>query len=313
MAQGEGYISMAYESEYQEQQRNGDVDKRKEYWEIAKGLQKVDGLTTSKYLETIIEDTVSGKYDTSIAEQKVSDYYAAIDPDSPQHDTKEPDLVTARIVAYLETDDFKFSPVLLKSIHRDLFQDVLPYKWVGAYRDVNITKEEEVLDGDTVQYANYSNIKEYLEYDFEEERSAKYSVPFSKEHVKRFADFTSKIWQTHPFREGNTRTVSTFLIKYLRYLGVDVNNEPFINNSKFFRDALVRSNYSNLQKGIRPDFSYLNMFFENILQGAENDLGALELAVPIKNTSFDTASKEMREVRREQAYGKGIDSKDLDQ
>jgi len=39
----------------------------------------------------------------------------------------------------------------------------------------------------------------------------------------------------------------------------------------------VRSNYANLQKGIHPEFSYLEKFFENVLLGAGHDLKALDL------------------------------------
>lgn len=256
---------------------NDDLQKRKEYWEIAKGLQKVDGLETSQYLETIIEDTVEGKYDTKIAEKKVEEYYLEINPDSPENQNREADLVSTRITVCLEKDDFKFSPVMLKSIHKDLFHDILPYKWVGAFRSVNITKDEEILKGKSVKYANWDTIQEYLKYDFDEQKNVRYTLPFTSEQVRAFSNFISGIWQTHPFREGNTRTISTFLIKYLRNLGMEINNDPFKQYSDWFRDALVRSNYSDLQKRIHPEFLYLNMFFENILMNAGHDLNSLDL------------------------------------
>ena len=215
------------DSGYKVLRPNDDLQKRKEYWEIAKGLQKVDGLETSQYLETIIEDTINDIYGTKTAEKKLEEYYSELHVESPEYKSREADLVSARITVCLEKGDFKFSPIMLRSIHKDLFQDILPYTWVGTFRLVNITKDEKILNGKSVEYANWDSIQDYL--------------------------------------------------KYLRNLGVEINNNPFKQHSDWFRDALVRSNYSNLEEGIYPDFLYLNLFFENILMNAGHDLDSLNL------------------------------------
>ena len=51
--------------------------------------------------------------------------------------------------------------------------------------------------------------------------------------------------------EGNTRTTAVFFIKYLRTLGFSATNDIFTENAWYFRNALVRANYTNLQKGMR--------------------------------------------------------------
>ena len=79
--------------------------------------------------------------------------------------------------------------------------------------------------------------------------------------VKHIAQFTSDIWQIHPFCEGNTRTTAVFIIKYLRSLGFNVNNTTFEKNSWYFRNALVRANYQNLQKGIYKETIHLARYF----------------------------------------------------
>ncbi|MBO4731520.1 MAG: winged helix-turn-helix transcriptional regulator, partial [Spirochaetaceae bacterium] len=84
--------------------------------------------------------------------------------------------------------------------------------------------------------------------------------------------FIANIWQIHPFGEGNTRTTAVFTIKYLKSLGFNVNNEPFKNNSWYFRNALVRANYTNMQKGIYMNTEYLERFFRNLLLGEHNEL-----------------------------------------
>ncbi len=79
-------------------------------------------------------------------------------------------------------------------------------------------------------------------------------------------------WQIHIFGEGNTRTTAVFFIKYLRSLGFNVTNEVFAGNAWYFRNALVRANYTNIQKGIHEDRSFLEIFLRNLLMGENNEL-----------------------------------------
>ena len=136
----------------------------------------------------------------------------------------------------------------------------------------DITKKEDILNGDTVKYVNYQDIESYFDYDFKEEKSFDYSKLNNDELINHIAKFTSSIWQVHPFGEENTRTTAVFIEKYLNSMGFNVNNEMFKNNSVYFRNALIRSNYGNIPKGIYPTFNYLRMFFENLLQGKNNEL-----------------------------------------
>ena len=85
--------------------------------------------------------------------------------------------------------------------------------------------------------------------------------------VKHIAKFVSGLWQIHPFSEGNTRTTAVFTILYLRSMGLDVTNNLFANHSWYLRNALVRANYPNVQKGILRNSKYLERFFRNLLLG----------------------------------------------
>lgn len=272
---------MAYREDipYSEVQGEQNLMKRKDYWEIGKGLQAVDGLPTSGYLEQVMQDTIAGKYDTETAIKKLKEYYVEINPDSPAFETKEGDEVTARIVAILETYSFTFSPIMLKTIHRGLFEGIetlCEYR-PGEFRKVNLTKEEPVLNRESMVYADWRMISEQLNYDFEQEKNVKYNVPFGYEEVKKITKFISGIWETHAFREGNTRTTAVFLILYLRSMGVPTNNDYFKTHSEYFRDALVRSNYNKIAKGIKTDSTYLEKFFENMLLDGTYDLDSLDL------------------------------------
>ena len=90
--------------------------------------------------------------------------------------------------------------------------------------------------------------------------------------INHIVDFVTLLWQNHPFREGNTRTTAVFVIKYLRSIGFEVNNDLIAENSWYFRNALVRANYRNPLKNIEPDRSFLIKFFRNLILGEQNDL-----------------------------------------
>lgn len=63
-----------------------------------------------------------------------------------------------------------------------------------------------------------------------------------------------------------------FTIQYLRSMGFNVENDLFTNHSWYFRNALVRANYQNIQKGIKREPVYLERFFRNLLIGENNEL-----------------------------------------
>ena len=90
--------------------------------------------------------------------------------------------------------------------------------------------------------------------------------------IHHLAVFISGLWQIHIFGEGNTRTTAVFFIKYLRTLGFSVTNDIFAENAWYFRNALVRANYTNLQKGIHETTEYLEVFLRNLLLNEKNEL-----------------------------------------
>lgn len=149
-------------------------------------------------------------------------------------------------------------------------------------RDYEISKKEWVLDGASVSYGFAFELKGALSHDIQRERDFKYTGMDMSEIVKHIAQFTSDIWQIHPFCEGNTRTTAVFIIKYLRSLGLDVNNTTFEKNSWYFRNALVRANYQNLQKGIYKETIHLESFFRNLLIGEDNILMNRHLHIKAK-------------------------------
>ncbi len=249
-------------------------------WRTAIGLQTVDGLEVSPYLIDTAKKHIEGDLTLNEVKALVKQYYETKDVrrQLPER-TEEADTVAARITEILSESTFSLSPIEFIAIHRRLFEGVYPL--AGQLRDYNITKKEWVLRGETVYYTSAQSLRETLEYDFAQERNYRYSAINTDEALAHILKFISGLWQIHPFGEGNTRTTAVFTIKYLRSFGFKVNNELFAKHSWYFRNALVRANYTNLQQGIIATPIYLERFFRNLL---------FNETVPLKNREMLVSS-----------------------
>lgn len=251
---------------------------KKLQWDMAIGLQEVDNLKPSKYLEQLLEENVSGNLTIKQVEEDLREYY--IEKDKKQelnHNELECDFVATRIVELLQIDNFELSVDYLKYIHKYLFQDV--YEFAGEFRNINFAKHEKILNNDSVAYGDCKALKESLEYDISLEKEKNYKDMNVVEVINNITKFSSSIWQVHPFREGNTRTTALFIEKYLISLGYEVDNTLFKDKSVYFRNALVRSNYFNNYLNIKEDNNYLVKFYENLLLGKNNNLHSQDLIV----------------------------------
>ena len=263
-------------------------------WQAAKGLQAVDGLQTSAYLDHISGENIAGRISAYEASELIDSYYEATEDLQLMQQHEEADKVAARINVLLSETGFTLSLHELQSIHKRLFEGLLPS--AGEIRTRNFIKHEWVLDGDSVTYGNAYGLADYVENLIRVESFAPYRSMNEDEMVGHFARFVSRIWQAHPFSEGNTRTTAVFAIKYLRTMGFDVDNSLFENHSRFFRDALVRANYKNLRKGVFEDNRPLYSFFEDLLLGAAHPLKSRQLHIRADNKDLTLSYAE--EIRR---------------
>ena len=239
-------------------------------WATAIGLQDVDGLRPSKYLIKTAKRHIEGEITAAEARRLVDEYYETkVGHDVPA-DAKEADKVAARIVAIVNMPGFRLSPEYLIGLHAQIFDGVFAH--AGKLREVQLTKKEWVLNGDTVEYAPYFDIERSLEYDFEKEKKFRYAGLSGDAKIAHFAAFISGIWQIHPFREGNTRTTGLFAIKYLQSRGYEVTNDLFYEKSWYFRNALVRANYENGKLNVEKTQLPLEEFFKVLLFGEEIEL-----------------------------------------
>lgn len=244
---------------------------RAEAWRVAIGLQAVDGLQVSEYLKQTARQHIEGEISIDEAREQIKQYYISkTKHDADDEEKSEADRVSGNIAKLISSPSFTFSAAGVMAIHRAIFEGV--FKHAGALRTYDITKKEWVLQGDTIMYGRWQDLRMALDYDIEQEKRFDYRGLSKDEIVKHLAEFISSIWQTHPFREGNTRTTAVFAIKYLKSIGFDCNNDLFEQHSWYFRNALVRANYKNVVRGINQDYSFLIKFFRNLLIGENNEL-----------------------------------------
>ena len=262
---------------YQEEQKPKDYIKQLQ-WDMAIGLQQVDNLKPSKYLEQIKEKNILGELTIKEVEQSLREYYTTKEKQKDINSNElECDFVSMRIVELLDQDNFKLSVDYLKYIHKYLFQDV--FEFAGEFRKIDFSKHEKILNNDSVAYGDSKTLIESLEYDISLEKEKNYKDMSVVEVIKNITDFTSSIWQVHPFREGNTRTTAVFIYKYLNSLNFNQDISIYKNKSFYFRNSLVRSNYFNNYLNIKADKNYLIKFYENLLLGKNNNLHSEDLIV----------------------------------
>ncbi|MDR2010906.1 MAG: Fic family protein [Bacteroidales bacterium] len=266
--------------DFDEYIRQGEPSQKEksQIWQIAIGLQQVDGLTPSAYLIETAKQNIEGDITIEEVKKRIDAYYKEQPLENDSEQTEEADKVSARIAEILSEKTFSFSSAEYLNIHKRLFAGI--YKFAGKIRDYNITKSEWVLNGDTVLYASANTLKETIEHDFEQEKNFNYKGLTTAQIVEHIAGFTTDLWQIHIFGEGNTRTTAVFLIKYLRKLGFkEINNDMFARHSWYFRNALVRANYQNIAQNIHRTNTYLVRFLSNILLNENNILKNREMHI----------------------------------
>ncbi|RHN02737.1 Fic/DOC family protein [Dielma fastidiosa] len=127
------------------------------------------------------------------------------------------------------------------TLHWYLFSDI--YEWAGRYREENLYKNERVLSGGSVEYADYHDISDKLAELFEKVNNIDWKQ--TSDLIFNISDFLLELWCIHSFREGNTRTCVAFLWHYLKGRGIDFHLELLKNNPMYVRDSLVMASYDH--------------------------------------------------------------------
>lgn len=182
----------------------------------------------------------------------------------------EADITNLAMSAIYEREYEKFNMETLCDIHRSIFGQI--FEWAGEFRTIQMVKYEEVLGGDTVRYAYPKDIKKELTTTMKEINKLKRNGSNDRDVVFRLVRIIAAIWQTHPFREGNTRTVIVFAVLLAKHLGFDVNHELFREHSSYVRNALVWGS-----QGIYSRFEYLEkIFYDAILHEDDSNVSTAD-------------------------------------
>ena len=110
--------------DFEEYILQGEPDQRQraENWQVAIGLQAVDGLHTSEYLKQTAQRHIEGEITAVEAKKLVDSYYKSLSGrQSTESDrTEEADKVSSRISELLAEKTFNFSPTFFKTFFKVL-------------------------------------------------------------------------------------------------------------------------------------------------------------------------------------------------
>lgn len=167
-------------------------------------------------------------------------------------DLAEAELSRANMMLLYENGFSDFSSGGFCFIHKFLFGDV--YEWAGQYRKINIQKREELLAGRSIWYSNVTEIGTDLDRVFVEIKKIDWASLTREDIAKQIARLFPKLWQVHPFREGNTRTTVMMMTFFVERYGYYFDQNLMAESAGYVRDSFVlaslgeHSEYEHLEK-----------------------------------------------------------------
>ena len=133
-----------------------------------------------------------------------------------------------------DVDCTKFDLDYVKNIHKYILRDI--YDWAGKFRTVPMEKPEDVLGGDTVRYAYPKEIEPKARECLNELNRINWNVKDLDNKAMDFTKLIAELWQVHPFRDGNTRTIITYAFRFAEEHGFKMDRnlllDHFENNTK---------------------------------------------------------------------------------
>lgn len=205
----------------------------------------------------------------------------------------EADYVSLNLAELARDDTVRvFDFASLCQMHYRIFRDI--YEWAGKPRIINIEKAEEALNGISVEYSDVFDIERDAKAVLADMNLYGWKKASLDEAARRFSDFMAELWKSHPFREGNTRTVVTFCAIFIEEQGIYIDSELFKDNAKYMRDALVAASAVFSDLGDRRKPEYLYRIVEDALgRGKEIKEDA---ARRIKEAGFPAGEEQVRKV-----------------
>lgn len=172
--------------------------------------------------------------------------------DEKELDLAEAELSRANMMLLYEEGFDDFSSEGICKIHKSLFGDV--YEWAGQYRKINIQKREEILVGKSVWYSDCIDIEKDLNKAWQKINSINWSELSRLDFAKGVSRLFPSLWQVHPFREGNTRTIVMLITFFAEHYGYSFDQALMYESAGYVRNSLVlaslgeHSEYEHLEK-----------------------------------------------------------------
>ena len=152
-----------------------------------------------------------------------------------------------------------FDYLHLQAIHQYIFQDI--YEWAGKPRTIKVSKAEPLLKGYSVAYPNPNdgisdnNLSLRADYAFQNLKKDNHLKGLDRpQFIAKLIKHSTEIWETHPFRDGNTRTIVTFIDHLSKNANHNMEVGFYFKGLKEVRDAFVLSTVGQA-KGLRDIIS----------------------------------------------------------
>ena len=199
----------------------------------------------------------------------------------------EAELSRANMMLLYEQGFHDFSPDGLRFIHQELFGDI--YDWAGQYRIINIEKRERLLAGRSVWYSNDEDIPHDLQIIFQEMKAVSWTELSHLDFVQQITHFFPRLWQVHPFREGNTRTIVMLMTFFVEHYGYFMDQELLAASAGYVRDSFVMASLDQFS-----EYEHLERILLDAVQSAPIHYDVETLCDSISPSS-DRYSKYQRE------------------
>lgn len=161
-------------------------------------------------------------------------------------------------------DCTKFDLKYIKNIHKYILEDI--FDWAGEFRTVPMEKPEDVLGGDTVRYAYPKEIEKKAENVVNELNRINWNTKELDDKAMSFTKLIAELWQVHPFRDGNTRTIVTYAFRFAEEHGFKMDRNLLLDNFTYVRKALVKAS-----DGQYSEYEYLYKIIKDSIQRGQNE------------------------------------------
>lgn len=200
--------------------------------------------------------------------------------DEKELDLAEAELSRANMMLLYENGFDDFSSGGFCFIHKVLFGDV--YEWAGQYRKINIRKRENLLAGQSVWYSNVTEIGNDLDNAFDKINKVNWASLSRENFAKQIARLFPKLWQVHPFREGNTRTTVMMMTFFVEHHGYFFDQNLMAESAGYVRDSFVMASL-----GENSDYEYLEKILLDAICTEPVDYADTDKATNINKEKYE--------------------------